>query len=546
MKKKKSDVTIIMAVYNAVMTIEKTLESIIAQTVLPDNLIIVNDASRDKTMSIVKKTLSGSKVKYDIINLPINRWVFEARNIGAKTAQTKYIMFLDADDLIAPTYIQECLKAFKNKEVDVVYSDMVEFSSAGTVTRDLPDFDMIRMQSVNYIPYSAMMKLEVFNEYGTYKKILNESRCQTAEWALWLEMAGNVVFGHVKSPLFGYRKEGGIHVDRERNTIDERYQLTREASLSPAMLSVKRPIIMHVCKGREYTDESKMSWEVYSWVKPLESFGQVYCFFYDIEQAFKGMEGMVNAFVDMVEDLKPDYIFHPAYKEYIPLSVWGNISEKYNTIVFFCDDKWRWEEFSSYYCQYFSHIVTTDPGAIEKYNTERVHAILTQWGANSYYHNPCKVKKDIDVSFLGQAYGNRPELFEGTDVLCWGNGWRNGILTFQDMATVMSHSKISISPVMRPDGLKNFTARPFEIAASKTLILQEECDWIDKFFIPEKEVVIYKDKPDMLEKISYYLTHERERCQITTAGYNRFLKDHTWESRFREIFKEVDRYTLEK
>ncbi|MDE1971514.1 MAG: glycosyltransferase family 1 protein, partial [Patescibacteria group bacterium] len=46
-----------------------------------------------------------------------------------------------------------------------------------------------------------------------------------------------------------------------------------------------------------------------------------------------------------------------------------------------------------------------------------------------------------------------------------------------------------------------------------------------------------KDVPDLIEKARYYLTHESERARIARAGYERTLREHTYEKRFQELFR---------
>ena len=68
-------------------------------------------------------------------------------------------------------------------------------------------------------------------------------------------------------------------------------------------------------------------------------------------------------------------------------------------------------------------------------------------------------------------------------------------------------------------------------------LLTEYTEDIERYFIPDKEVVLYHSIEELLEKIEYYLHHDEEREMIRKAGQQRTLKEHTYEQRFIQIFK---------
>lgn len=91
-------ISIIMAAYNASLTIKESIESIINQTYKNWELIIVNDCSTDDTVTIVTKYCENdSRIK--LINNEVNLKVSKTRNEGIKNSIYRYIAFLDSDDL---------------------------------------------------------------------------------------------------------------------------------------------------------------------------------------------------------------------------------------------------------------------------------------------------------------------------------------------------------------------------------------------------------------------------------------------------------------
>lgn len=108
------DLSIIIPVYNGEKYIEKMLKSLILDELYNTEIIIVNDGSTDSTKSICEK--------YENISLYniSNHGVSYARNFGLENSRGKYIMFVDADDLMSENWFSIVSKYF-NKDYDIVY-----------------------------------------------------------------------------------------------------------------------------------------------------------------------------------------------------------------------------------------------------------------------------------------------------------------------------------------------------------------------------------------------------------------------------------------
>jgi len=81
--------------------------------------------------------------------------------------------------------------------------------------------------------------------------------------------------------------------------------------------------------------------------------------------------------------------------------------------------------------------------------------------------------------------------------------------------------------------------RHFEVPACGGFLLTEPAEDLYNFYEYEKEIVIFNNLAELIEKIIYYLNHEEERKRIAQAGYERTLREHTWEKRFSEIFDTI-------
>ena len=87
--------SVIIPVYNGAETIERAIDSVLAQSYQPIEIIIVDDASTDKTHEIVQFKYAG---RIQFIQKILNQGSSAARNKGMDVATGDYIAFLDADD----------------------------------------------------------------------------------------------------------------------------------------------------------------------------------------------------------------------------------------------------------------------------------------------------------------------------------------------------------------------------------------------------------------------------------------------------------------
>src|SRR5512132_248706 len=94
-------VSVIVPAYNAGSTIAEAVESALAQTYRPLEVVVVDDGSTDDTAEVVAERFED---RVHIISAP-HRGRGAARNTGLATARGAYIQFLDADDVLAPAKI---------------------------------------------------------------------------------------------------------------------------------------------------------------------------------------------------------------------------------------------------------------------------------------------------------------------------------------------------------------------------------------------------------------------------------------------------------
>lgn len=101
-------VSVVIPLYNKEAAVERTIRSVITQTRPPDELLIVDDGSSDRSAEIARKVLAEAPpgIECRMISQD-NAGVSAARNRGAAESRSEFIAFLDGDDEWLPTYLAE-------------------------------------------------------------------------------------------------------------------------------------------------------------------------------------------------------------------------------------------------------------------------------------------------------------------------------------------------------------------------------------------------------------------------------------------------------
>lgn len=111
-------ISVIVPCYNQVQFLSETLDSVLAQTYVHWECIIVNDGSTDNTAEIAQRYCAkDSRFRYVEKE---NGGLSSARNVGLKEAKGDYIQFLDSDDLLLENKFKQQLEVAVNSGADVV------------------------------------------------------------------------------------------------------------------------------------------------------------------------------------------------------------------------------------------------------------------------------------------------------------------------------------------------------------------------------------------------------------------------------------------
>ncbi len=120
MENKKTEIDIILPNYNSFEFIDKTIQSVLKQNFTNWRLIIIDDFSNIETRKKIKSYEKIKKVK--IYWLKKNRGAAYCRNFAINKSKSKYLAFLDSDDIWAKNKLELQLKFMKRNNYDFTYT----------------------------------------------------------------------------------------------------------------------------------------------------------------------------------------------------------------------------------------------------------------------------------------------------------------------------------------------------------------------------------------------------------------------------------------
>jgi spore maturation protein CgeB len=282
----------------------------------------------------------------------------------------------------------------------------------------------------------------------------------------------------------------------------------------------------------------------------------------------------------------PDLIFFILMKNEIKISTLKTLNLKFKTLNWFCDDQWRFENFTKAIAPHFSYSVTVDKFSITKYNNINCNVILSQWGT-FYYNKNLKFENKYlyDITFVGSKNINREWVIyelkrRGIKVNCFGSGWSTGKISFEEMSNIFFQSKINLnlsnsvshdyrfyiflfksfftiflnplcnfnkrvsflkdikSLILTSKKVEQIKARNFEIPGCGGFQLTSFALQLEDYFINGTEISVFSEINELEILIKYFINHDNHRENIAYNGYLRSNK-YTYEERIKELFNNL-------
>jgi glycosyltransferase involved in cell wall biosynthesis len=215
-------VSVVIPIFNQAQFLLETFDSIIKSTFKEIEIIIVDDGSKDDSPKIaldLERKFPGQV----FVIIQKNSGPAKARNEGIRKATGKYILPLDADDLISPTYIENAVKILdSNSLVKVVYSEAEKFGDKNGKWK-LKPYSPFALALDNMIFVSAFYRKNDWEKVGGYDERMTWG---WEDWEFWINLlkSGGEV---VKLPETGFyyriRKNSrrkSTNKDSKHRTID--------------------------------------------------------------------------------------------------------------------------------------------------------------------------------------------------------------------------------------------------------------------------------------------------------------------------------------
>lgn len=188
-------VAVVIPCHNYGHFLEECLDSVNTQTIQPAEVIVVDDSSDDDTRTVCEQR----GVKYLRVEY---RNTYLTRRAGLGATASPFIVFLDADDMLAPTYLAECLAVIQSDEsLGIVTSAMMLFGTKNGPVY-FPETDIEKMNWLHagsLVRRVALENSEAYN-HPEFSGQINE------DWYVWREVVRKGwKVGRINSATYHYR-----------------------------------------------------------------------------------------------------------------------------------------------------------------------------------------------------------------------------------------------------------------------------------------------------------------------------------------------------
>jgi len=260
--------------------------------------------------------------------------------------------------------------------------------------------------------------------------------------------------------------------------------------------------------------------------------------------------------VEMVEQFKKNHAEKPfdlffGYLSDVNTTTWAVEEIKSSGVYcmnFGCNNVGSFKRANTLIANQFDVTWTVDRCTLEYFAQLGANALYTPLAINPDFYIPdMSVRPHFDVGLVGRIYGYRSNLMlylrdQGNLSISMSSG-----VSFPTMFKMVSETAVNIIPrgignaEISNTHMKQIRLRDFEVTALAGLSLSEEFEDLGTLFEIGKEVVTFdpNNLTELIDICKYYAENTEARNAIREAGYNRCIKDHTWEQRFNTVFKKV-------
>ena len=195
-------VSILVPSYNYGRFLAEAIESALAQTYSPVEVVVIDDGSQDDSVQVASRF--GDRVR---LLTQENRGLVAVLNRGLQEANGELVTVLSADDVFRPTYVERLMQALgENQDAAYAYSAMEYFGVRTGILRAEP-YSAALLLAGNTINACGLMRRSDALAVGGFDPRLETTAFE--EWDFWLRMLEHGRRGvHVDEPLLLYRQHG--------------------------------------------------------------------------------------------------------------------------------------------------------------------------------------------------------------------------------------------------------------------------------------------------------------------------------------------------
>ncbi|MBW4430772.1 MAG: glycosyltransferase [Pelatocladus maniniholoensis HA4357-MV3] len=198
-------ISVVIPTYNSEKTIKKTIESVLEQSFIDLELIIINDGYMDSTLKVISQ-FKDSRIKVFLFE---NVGGNVSRNRGLERSTGEFVSFLDADDIWTPDKLESQLHALKaNPQAAVAYSwtdyidEQGKFLLSGThITANGNVYEQLIISNFLENGSNPLIRREALVQLGGFDEELTAAQ----DWDMWLRLAQNFDFFAVPRVQILYR-----------------------------------------------------------------------------------------------------------------------------------------------------------------------------------------------------------------------------------------------------------------------------------------------------------------------------------------------------
>jgi len=208
-------VSVVIPCYNQAQYLPEAVESVVHQTFTDWECIIVNDGSPDQTSQVARDLIARYPGKRIYLLEKKNGGLADARNAGIAASHGRYLLPLDADDVLKPYALARLVEVLETQsDVAIVYPDYETFGTQSHVVRCIDEhlfLDAARLKnglpSCSGLPYCSLYRRDVWSKVGGYNPNMIWGY---EDWDFWIGcLEKGFRARRVPEPLFLYRMKSG-------------------------------------------------------------------------------------------------------------------------------------------------------------------------------------------------------------------------------------------------------------------------------------------------------------------------------------------------